>query len=520
MSIFETLGELIGAAFRGLFSSISGLLKFKPEQLEDVNKEIAGESLDPEKFKTKEVKDLAKQIKKGLKHSPGGVAEWVQSIMGGFMTNVWEVALGIMIPEKMDTFEDAKAASTWLSFLFADFVVLVGVLDGVGTALTATLLRNLIHTFRLFAATFGMDRYMDACIAPALATSIVPMLTRGYNKQYKTYLPPTPDLITMMAHEAFEPAMIAKYGLHDEKEALLRDYFYEQGLDDDTIDAYWASHWVHASWGQVLDMYHRGVITYDDIWDWFRVVEMPPFWRDKLIEISWSLPNRIETRMMARYGLVNKEWLVEHLKRIGLHEDYRSIAADFMLAMGIRMDVSARFSKGWLTADEVRAEIAGFGMSADINDRLYKWIVKNVGPEKVEEERALTKTEIYAGVKKGVISWEQGLELLQDMGYSMDDAQYILEVRVGVLAGSPETYAEFKEWTQRYRKAQGLEAHIPPPELIEAGKVVRQAEIALRDAEMQNKVGEELAPYLKALSDAKYRYRALLVSWEEEKKKA
>ncbi|GAH81529.1 unnamed protein product, partial [marine sediment metagenome] len=160
-----------------------------------------------------------------------------------------------------------------------------------------------------------------------------------------THYYPTPgELVLWQAKEVYEPEMIAKYGLDAELEEVEREAFYKAGMTDDQIVNHWRAHWVHPAWGQVLDMYHRGELTYDDVYRWFRVVEIPPYWRDKLIAISWDLPNRIETRMMARYGLVDKPWLVKHLERIGLHEDYRSIAADFMLAMGIRMDLSARYS--------------------------------------------------------------------------------------------------------------------------------------------------------------------------------
>lgn len=335
--------------------------------------------------------------------------------------------------------------------------------------------------------------------------------------KFATLVYPAPrDLIEFQAHEVFEPKMIEKYGLKDELEELERERFYEIGMPDQLIDEHWINHWVHPAWGQVLDMYHRGELSYDDVWAWFRVVEIPPYWRDKMIAISWSLPNRIETRMMARYGLVDKEWLVGHLERIGLHEDYRSIAADFMLAMGVRMDIAARYSKGYLTADEVKSEIAAFGMSEEINERLYQWIVKNTEGERVEGERDLTKAEIYAGVKKEVISWDEGLELLEDLGYDRDEAEFILKVRVGVAEGSPDTFTEFKDWTQGYRKARGLEAKVPPTELIEAGKALREAEIARKEAIDKGIKAEKLAPYEKAVSDASYRYKQLLTKWKAE----
>ncbi|MBA7706569.1 hypothetical protein ES703_115423 [subsurface metagenome] len=61
----------------------------------------------------------------------------------------------------------------------------------------------------------------------------------------------------------------------------------------------------------------------------------------------------------------------------------------------------------------------------------------------------------------------------------------------------------------------GLEAKIPPPELIEAGKALKEAETARKEAIDKGIKEEKLAPYEKAVSDASYRYRQLLTKWKE-----
>ncbi|GAI73803.1 unnamed protein product, partial [marine sediment metagenome] len=71
-------------------------------------------------------------------------------------------------------------------------------------------------------------------------------------------------------------------------------------------------------------------------------------------------------------------------------------------------------------------------------------------------------------------------------------------------------------WTQRYKKAMGLEAKIPPAELIAAGKALREAEAARKEAIDKGFSEAKLAPYEKAVSDASYRYRQLLTKWKEE----
>ena len=400
-------------------------------------------------------------------------------------------------------------------------------------------------------------------------------------KFYTLFYPTPSDLIHWQAREVFEPSMISKYGLDSEFGEIDQAIFDKAGMLPEQTLNYWRAHWVHPDWRQVATMYHRGEITFDDIERWYRVVEIPPYWRDKLTGITWDLPNRIETRMMARYGLVDKPWLVEHLKKVGLHEDYRGIAADFMLAMGIRMDISSRYSKGWLTSEDVKSEIATFGLSDDIADRLYQWIVKNVSGDRVTTEKNLTKADILKGIKKGVVTVDEGKELLSDLGYEADEVDYIVDANITIseeipevvkerdltktdilnaikkevvtietgrsmlfglgydqtevdilvlnklgassleptallaTGASPNSYMGFKQLTQRYRKSQGLESKVIPVEVTEANRALVIAKGALAEAKERGAKEAKLDPYLKAVSNAEYRYRQLYIKWQE-----
>lgn len=98
-------------------------------------------------------------------------------------------------------------------------------------------------------------------------------------------------------------------------------------------------------------------------------------------------------------------------------------------------------------------------------EELIQTKVKVEEPEDVKESKALTKTEIYKGVKQGVITPDQGIELLVDLGYSQDKAEYLLTINVEVLSGSPETFDDFKGLTDRYKRTQDMET-TPVPEEI------------------------------------------------------
>lgn len=339
-------------------------------------------------------------------------------------------------------------------------------------------------------------------------------------KFFTLYYPSPAELVHWTAREVFEPDKIAKYGLLADVDKLRREDFYKAGMDDTQIDNHWIAHWEHASWMQVIEMLHRHIITEQDVKDWFPLVEIAPYWAENLIKVAYAWPTRVDVRRFWDMGTIDEPRLKELYEGMGYHgkdlDDYvlwTKIYVEFP-------DLIARFKNGWITEDNVRARLAELGMpDARINE-VMQTKVKTETPARTTAEKDLTKAEIVKGVKKGVISDVTGSELLQDMGYSENEAWFILEINIAAAAGSPETYPEFKKITQLYRKAQGMIAEIPPQDVIEAGKAMKDAEIALRSAESQNLTDAELAPYLKTLSDAEYRYRALLVKWEASKKKS
>lgn len=282
--------------------------------------------------------------------------------------------------------------------------------------------------------------------------------------------PTANEAISWLAHEVFEPDMVEKYGLDDEWGGIDKSLLDKIGIHPDMQINYWRNHWQHATWPQVTQMLHRGLVTEQDVYDWYRLVEIPPYWRDNLTALSWDLPNRIELRMMARYGLITKPELVDALAKIGVHPDYRDLIADMSLAMGVRTDVASRYSKGWINKDGVKAAIADSGISPAIGDRMYQWIVSNVSNERTAPERDLTAAEIIKGVKKEVITWDDGVERLMAMGYDQEEALFKLAINIEVLTGSPESKAEFKRLTDLYRLARGMPTDRPAEQIIEAEK--------------------------------------------------
>lgn len=288
------------------------------------------------------------------------------------------------------------------------------------------------------------------------------------------FMPPAQDLVTWEAREVFEPAMIAKYGLDDEFAGLDLTLFEKIGVTKEQALNYWRAHWEHASWNQVVEMVRRGQMTEADVWDWFRLVEIPPFWRDKLIAISWAVPTRVDIRRFFDMRTIDEARLRELYTAQGYHGKDLD---DYVLWTKIYVDLPdllARWKNGWITIEEVKSTLVADGMDPDAADELIQTKVKAVEPATTTEGKDLTKAEIYKGVKMEIITYEQGLELLIDLGYSSDQAVFLLTTNVATLAGSPETFIDFKDMTQKYRKAAGLESQAVTEELKKAAAEVVQ----------------------------------------------
>jgi len=124
-------------------------------------------------------------------------------------------------------------------------------------------------------------------------------------------IPPIQDLITMVAKEAFEPDMIQRYGLGSEFPEEQSEWLSKQGLSRFWQEKYWAAHWDYPGPGQVLEMLHRGLLTEEDVAEFYRVVEMPPYWREKLMKISYMPYTRVDTRRMHSMGVLKDEELIQ-----------------------------------------------------------------------------------------------------------------------------------------------------------------------------------------------------------------
>jgi len=196
-------------------------------------------------------------------------------------------------------------------------------------------------------------------------------------KLYKV-IPPINDLVRMAVREAFTPEIVSQYQLHSDLPQEFIQWGKTKGLDEYWTKAYWAAHWELPSLTMAFEMYHRGVITYDEIMLLMRTQDIMPFWRDKILKISHNPYTRVDVRRMYAAGVLDREAVFTSYKDVGYDDEKAEKMTEF----------TVRYTQ--------------------------------------EKERDLTKSEIIDGYKKGIISEGDAGYLLRQMGYDESESEFYL----------------------------------------------------------------------------------------------
>jgi hypothetical protein len=205
------------------------------------------------------------------------------------------------------------------------------------------------------------------------------------NNTIKTWelIPSAQDLLWMVGKEAFEPDQVNRYGLNLEFPSEQREYLEAQGITPYWQEKYWAAHWSYPSVQQVLECMHRGFISEEDVSEYYRVVEIPKFWRENLIKISYHPYTRVDVRRMHAMGVIDDEQLKKSYKDLGYDEEHAEKMRDFTI----------EYNKG--SKDELsRAQIFDFYKLGIITEQDAFLHMEELGYERDITELFIAKTKL------------------------------------------------------------------------------------------------------------------------------
>jgi hypothetical protein len=194
-------------------------------------------------------------------------------------------------------------------------------------------------------------------------------------------IPPPQDLISMAVREAWNESWKTTWGHSTEFPKEVGEWCSKVGLSADWAMKYWEAHWDLPSVLMGYEMFHRGIISEEDLNGLMKALDILPGWRDRLIKMSYNVLTRVDVRRMHKVGE--------------------------------------------LSEDEVEREYLNMGYSPVDAVRLRRFTVTLNNPpaaDDPDELGKLTRSVILDWYKDGVLAPERAIKLLTDLKYTMEAA--------------------------------------------------------------------------------------------------
>jgi hypothetical protein len=322
------------------------------------------------------------------------------------------------------------------------------------------------------------------------------------NAQYTPNLPSPEDMIRFMVKEAWYP----------DKQVEMPEQFIGWmkwlGYSEQWTRLYWGAHWRLPEIGQVFTMLHRKLITPEFVDNYLKLADIEPSWRPLLRAISYELPDRIRTRWMYEWGLIDLQtWrMLDEMSGLSPEWSERMVMAELKNILrddigAIRAQLHKAVVEGLMSEAEYRQYLQNLGLPQPVIDaRVTAAVIARDTEAKLEMLKALRSAYV-----EGKIERQDYLESLARLGVEAD--------AISVLAQADDMKKLPKPIKPKDISAQ----------LAEAQDKVRIAELTLQFARedyeaLQSQMAADLAAIdadlAKKLADIDDRLRLLQARWQ------
>lgn len=271
-------------------------------------------------------------------------------------------------------------------------------------------------------------------------------------------LPGIQDVIRFAVREAFDDQVSARFGTDQDQPELLVSEAARRGLSQADAIRFWRSHWELPSIGQGFDMFHRivpqsadpdadtfrspfgtearqNVIGAATLQLLLRTQDVMPFWRDKVTEIAYSLPTRVDIRRFFEQGIVDENEVYFVYLGLGFsptdaERNARFAIADaFTRAFAFReTEVRGQFRDGLLSEDRARSilsEAGPFGLRPIARDDVLDQTIRTMQIDREGERNAEVRSAWLRAYRTRLLAREELEERFEKLGLSKEEIGHL-----------------------------------------------------------------------------------------------
>ncbi|MCJ7828827.1 MAG: hypothetical protein MUP81_03685 [Dehalococcoidia bacterium] len=296
------------------------------------------------------------------------------------------------------------------------------------------------------------NKYLDAILTKPATEDIIAYLLRkdpelsnlsreltkiGIHPDYLDFyrelaypIPPVADIITMAVREAFTPSIAARFGQYEDLPSAYVENCQKKGLSKEWAERYWAAHWSLPSPQQGFEMLHRGIINREELSLLLRALDIMPFWRDRLIQMSYEPLTRVDVRRMYAEGVISEGEVLQCYLDIGYDDKNARRLTEFTIKQTLTSqskftsaDVVTAYTKYMIDAGEARSLLSELGVKSEN----ISFIMKTAD---YQREWALTDAKIDAIknlYKKGTYDDNKARSELLRLGIATAQVDVLLE---------------------------------------------------------------------------------------------
>lgn len=245
-------------------------------------------------------------------------------------------------------------------------------------------------------------------------------------KQAAFFIPPPQDLITMAVREVFSRETAERFGQFEDFPEEFARFARMQGVSEEWARNYWAAHWGLPSPQMGFEMLHRGIIDNDELKLLLKALDVMPYWRDKLIQLSFSPLTRVDIRRMHKLGVIDEGEVRNAYRHIGyspenaermtrftleLNKDRRADSADELVDLS-KGQILTAFREGIIDKDRARTLLIALDLSVDAADVLLELAELDQEREQRKQEIALVQEQY----KSGLLEFDEAAALIAALG--------------------------------------------------------------------------------------------------------